>query len=251
MRLENKVAIVTGAASGIGRSMVRRYCAEGAKVLAVDIDEARLQKVLDEVSGNGGTIASRVVDVTKGEQCAAMVDDAVERWGRLDVLCNNAGVLDKLTPTADADDELFAQVIGVNLYGPFAAARKAIPIMIEQGGGNIINTASAAGTNGGRGGAVYTASKHAVVGLTKHIAWYYGDKNIRCNAIAPGHVMTRMATSNMPHMGGMQKMQPYLPLIPRAGKAAEVAEVAVFLATDESGFMNGAIVAVDGGWTLY
>ncbi len=245
--MEGKVAIVTGGASGIGRSMVRKFRAEGAHVLAVDVDEGRLGRVTEETGANG-----RIVDVRVAEQVDAMVDDAMNRWGRVDVLCNNAGVMDQLTPTADADDALFDKVIGVNLFGPFAAARKVIPKMIEQGGGVIINTASAAGTHGGRGGAVYTASKHAIVGLTKHIAWYYGDAGIRCNAITPGHVMTRMATaSGMPHSGGMAKMQPYIPLIPRAGKAMEVAEVAVFLASDAAAFMNGAIVPVDGGWTLF
>ena len=251
MRLESRAVIITGAASGIGRAMARRFAAEGARLLLTDIDRVRLDKVEASLSQSGAEVRTMVVDVGSKEAVEAMVQDAAQAFGRWDVLCNNAGVLDNLTPLEDVDDELWDKVMRVNVRGPFLAARKALPIMVEQGGGSIINTASAAGIAGGRGGAAYTASKHAVVGLTRSIAWYYGPKGVRCNAIAPGAIQTRMAATLVPHMAGFERYQPYFSLIPPHGKASEVADVALFLASDQSTYVNGAIIPVDGGWLTF
>jgi NAD(P)-dependent dehydrogenase (short-subunit alcohol dehydrogenase family) len=243
-----RVVVVTGGASGIGRAMVRRFVDGGDRVLAVDLDDGRLRKVIAEIGSDD--VQPWVGDVATAAGAAAMIEAAVGRWGRLDVLCNNAGVLDNLTPLHETDDATWRRVMGVNVDGPFFACRAALPHMLAAGRGCIVNTASAAGEHGGRGGASYTASKHAVVGLTRNIAWYYGPKGVRCNAIAPGSVLTKMQ-SMVPHNDGFARTAPYIPLIPPAGRAAEVAEAAVFLASDAASYVNGSILAVDGGWTAY
>ena len=251
MRLEGKSVVITGAASGIGRAMARRFAAEGARLLIADIDKERLGKVKGQLAETGAQVLDMVIDVGDKEQVEAMVQSAADTFGSLDVLCNNAGVLDNLTPLEDVEDEMWDRVMSINVRGPFLAARKALPIMVEQGGGSIINTASAAGLAGGRGGAVYTASKHAVVGLTSSIAWFYGPKGVRCNAIAPGAIQTKMAASLVPHMGGFERYQPYFSQIPPHGKASEVADVALFLASSDSAYVNGAVIPVDGGWLTF
>ncbi len=129
--------------------------------------------------------------------------------------------------------------------------RAVLPTFLEQGGGVIVNTASAASSHGGRGGAVYTASKHALAGLTRSVAWYYGPKGVRCNAVAPGSIKTPMASGGMPHMGGLERFQPYFPTMPPRGDAIEIARAALYLASDDSNYVNGAILAVDGGWTVF
>ena len=252
MKLEGKAAIITGAASGIGRAMARRFGAEGARLVVVDIDQGRLDEVTGQLKASGvEQVRAMVVDVLDREQVEAMVQAAVDAYGRLDVLCNNAGVLDNLTPLEDVSDELWDKVMGINVRGPFLAVRKALPVMMAQGSGSIVNTASAAGVAGGRGGAVYTASKHALVGLTRSIAWYYGPSGVRCNAIAPGAIQTRMASTLVPHMGGFERYQPYFSQIPPHGKASEVADVALFLASEDSAYVNGAVIPVDGGWLTF
>ena len=141
--------------------------------------------------------------------------------------------------------------MGVNLEGPFFASRAALPAMLEAGGGAIVNTASAAGLAGGRGGAAYTASKHALIGLTRSVAWYYGAQNIRCNAIAPGAIATPMAGRLVPHPGGFERMKDYFSTVPPMGQPDSVADAALFLASDEGRYVNGAVLTVDGGWLSY
>ncbi len=250
-RLADKAALITGAASGIGRSMARRFAAEGARLVLADRDEKRLAKVLNELTEKGATVQSAVVDLSDSAACAAMVNQCVEAYGGIDILCNNAGVLDNLTPCHDTNDEMFELVMSVNVNAPFAAIRAALPHMLEKESGAIVNTSSAAGAHGGRGGCAYTTSKHAVIGLTRSVAWFYGGKGIRCNAIAPGSIQTRMAATLIPHPEGMAAYQPHFPTIPRFGKAMEVAEAALFLASDAAAYVNGAVLAVDGGWTAY
>lgn len=251
MLLEDRVAIITGAASGIGRAMARRFAKEGAKLVLADLQEERLNKVADELKSTNSAVIARLVDVGSPGDTEAMIQSAVDAFGRLDVLCNNAGVLDNLTPVEDTSDELWDRVMRVNAKGPFLASRAGLKLMVEQGSGSIINTSSAAGLRGGRGGGAYTASKHAVVGLTRSIAWYYGSKGVRCNAIAPGAIMTAMAGGFIPHQGGFDAYQPHFQMVPPHGRAADVADVALFLASDESRYVNGAVLPVDGGWMSF
>ena len=246
MTLTDKVTIITGAASGIGRSIARKFADGGAKIILADVDEDRLAKVHTEVGGE-----MMLCNVADKEHVAALVQKAIDTHGRVDVLCNNAGILDNLTPATDTDDELWDRVIAVNMTGPFQLARAVLKHMLDQGSGSIVNTTSAAGLHGGRGGCSYTASKHGLVGLTRSIAWYYGPHGIRCNAVAPGAIQTRMASTLVPHMGGFERYQGYFATIPPHGKAIEVADVVAFLASDEAGYVNGAILPVDGGWSTF
>jgi NAD(P)-dependent dehydrogenase (short-subunit alcohol dehydrogenase family) len=250
MGLTNKATVITGAASGIGRSMARVFAARGARLVLVDRDEARLAKVAAELSSAQHQVVTCDGDVTDQADVDRVIDRCIEAYGRVDALCNNAGVLDNLTPLHLTDDATWDRVMGINARGPFLFCRRVLPLMMEQGSGAIVNTASAAGAHGGRGGAAYTASKHAVVGLTRSIAWFYADKGVRCNAIAPGSILTKMQQMQ-PNMDGFARYQPYFQTIPRAGKASEVAAAAAFLASDDAAYVNGAVLEVDGGWTAY
>jgi len=240
-RLDGRVAVVTGAASGIGRSIARRLVASGAEVVLVDLDASRLQAVADELDAE-----AVVVDLSTQDGVDEMLDRA-----QVDILINNAGVLDGLTPLAEVDDALWSRVMRVNVDAPFRAMRAVLPQMVERGNGVILNTCSAAALAGGRAGAAYTASKHALLGLTRSVAWYYGSHGVRCNAVAPGAIQTRMHTREMPSLTGMERTAPYFPTIPAHGKAMEVAEVAVFLCSDAARYINGAVLPVDGGWLAY
>jgi NAD(P)-dependent dehydrogenase (short-subunit alcohol dehydrogenase family) len=241
MKLENKVAVVTGAASGIGRSIARVYVAEGAHVVAVDLDGDRLAKVAEELG-----CTAVVADIT-----TEAGREAVLARERVDVLVNNAGILDRLTPLVEVEDDLWDRVMAVNVTAPFKLCRAAVPGMIAQGGGVILNTCSAASLSGGRAGCAYTASKHALLGLTRSIAWYYGSEGIRCNAIAPGAIQTKMHMRDMPHQGGMEKYAKHFGTIPEHGKAMQVARVALFLASEDASYINGEVLCVDGGWNAF
>ena len=250
MRLENQVAIITGAASGIGKAMAEAFGMAGAKLVLADINEGALSDVVSNLVERGVEGVAYTGNLAEPKIADELVARAVREFGRLNILCNNAGVLDRLTPVADVSDELWDQVMGVNVTAPMMLCRRAIPIMLEEGGGVILNTASVAASSPGCGGAAYTASKHAVLGLTKSIAWFYGDRGIRCNAISPGAIMTPMSAA-IPHSGGMEKMAPYLPIIGRYADPSEVADAALFLVSDESKYMNGSNLTIDGGWTLF
>lgn len=250
MKLEDKVAIVTGGASGIGKAMALLFAKEGAKVVIGDLNEKAAGEVVLEIEESGGKAIAVVGDCCTPEGADKLVSAATSTYGSLDILCNNAGVLDGLTPAAEVTDELWDKVIAVNLTGPMMLSRRALAIMLEQGSGAILNTSSVASDRAGRGGAAYTASKHGVNGLTKSIAFHYGDKGIRCNAISPGAIMTPMAIAKMPNQTGMEKMAPFLPLIQRYGQPEEVANAALFLVSEESKYINGSILTIDNGWAL-
>src|SRR5690625_4223789 len=183
MRLEDKVAIVTGAASGMGRAIALRFAAQGAKVVAVDLNQEGVENVVKEIESADGTAKALAVNVAKREDVENMIDTAVETYGTLDILVNNAGIMDKMEPVGDVEDDNWDLIMNVNVKGMMMAMRKAIPIFLEKESGIIINTASTGGLNGAHAGATYTASKHAVVGLTKNTAFMYAENGIRCNAI--------------------------------------------------------------------
>ena len=249
MKLEGKVAVVTGAGSGIGRAIATLFVQEGAKVVATDLVPAGLESLAAELGASGpGSLTTITGDVSKREDAEKMVDVAVSSDGTIDILINNAGIMDNFVPVADIDDALFERVLGVNLWGPMYTMRKALAVMLEKGSGSIVNIASVAGLEGGRGGSSYTASKHGVIGLSMATAFAYAQKGIRCNVIAPGPVATNIAVPN-PNPFGMSRSQLTFATIVRQGQPSELANAALFLASDDASFVNGAVLVVDGGWT--
>jgi len=248
MRLKDQVAIITGAGSGMGREMAKLFAAEGASVVAADLVLEGVEQVVSEITTAGGTAMALRVDVSSAQEVEAMIDTAVTTYGRLDVLVNNAGIMDRVLPVADCPDEVWDRVMGVNLNGPFYACRKAVPIMVKQGGGSIINTASIASVRGGVAGVAYTSSKHALLGLTKNIAGYYAKDGIRCNAICPGGVATAIGLGGVPHPEALARLMKVAETAPRTAQPEEMATIALFLASSESSFVNGAGLVADGGW---
>jgi len=250
MRFENQVAVVTGAASGIGRALVKQFVAEGAAVVAVDIAEEALQQVVAELQSQGGKVTASVANIAADADVERMLNTAVSTYGQLDILCNNAGIMDRMTPAADVPLDLWDRVIAINLTGPFLACRRAIPLMLERGGGRIVNTASEASFRGGAAGTPYTASKHGVLGLTRSIAFHYGNQGIRCNAVCPGGVETAIGVGGMPHEAGLAKVRAFLQGVGlQIAKPEQIASVIAFLASDEASNVNGAILAADYGWS--
>ncbi|MFH5186555.1 glucose 1-dehydrogenase [Paenibacillus sp. TAB 01] len=250
MKLQNKVAVVTGARSGMGRAIAELYAREGAKVVVADLNQANIDTVVESIVASGGEAVGVTANVAKDADVTAMVETAVRTFGSIDVLVNNAGIMDNFVPVADVTDELWERVLGVNLYGPFYACRAALKHMVgQESGGVIINNASVGGLFGARGGSSYVTSKHGVIGLTKSIAATYGrDGKIRCNAIAPGAVNTNIgSTITAPHPLGLAAQNDTGPA--RTGDPMDIARVALFLASDDAGFVNGDVVKVDGGWT--
>jgi NAD(P)-dependent dehydrogenase (short-subunit alcohol dehydrogenase family) len=242
-RLKNKVAIVTGAGSGIGAATARRFHSEGAKVVLADISGA--QDVLAKELGDGALAVT--TDVTNGESVRAMIAAAVDTFGRLDVLHNNAGIDGELHRIGEMPEEAWDQVQAINLRGVFLGVRYAIPEMLKTGGGSIINTASMAATVAFPTMSSYCAAKGGVIMLTKAAAAEYAAEGIRVNAISPGTIRTAI-TSHLPAdmINAIIERNP----VGRIAEASEVASLAVFLASDESAFITGADHLIDGGYTL-
>ncbi|QNK58007.1 SDR family oxidoreductase [Paenibacillus sp. PAMC21692] len=252
MKLQNKVAVVTGAASGMGKEIALLFAAEGAKVVVSDLNVEGAGKVVEEITAKGGTAVAVASNVAKEEDVQNLIDSAVNEYGTLDILINNAGIMDNFVPVGDLTDELWERVFAVNTTGPMRTIRKSLPIFLEKESGIIVNIASAGGLFGSRAGAAYTAAKHAVVGLTKNVGYQYSVKGIRCNAIAPGGVATNISTSiNAPNEFGMGRAMAGMGINPRTGTPEEIAKVALFLASDDSSFINGTVVTADAGWTAY
>ncbi|MEZ0365900.1 SDR family NAD(P)-dependent oxidoreductase [Mycobacterium sp. pUA109] len=248
-RMKGKVAIVTGAGRGIGEAMARALAAEGASVVVADIsgDQESVAKSI------GGAAVGFNVDVTSSASVAAMVKFAVERFGGLHVLCNNAGIDGDIAPTAAYSPENFDRVIAVNLRGVFLGMHHAIPAMLQSGGGSIINTASIAAVKSPPGIVGYCAAKAGVIGLTKGAASDHSRGGIRVNAILPGVIETPMylqLVDTNPAMHDIITAEANRAAIGRTGKAEEVAAAVVFLASDESSFLTGLALPVDGGYAI-
>lgn len=247
-RFDGKVALVTGAASGIGLATATRLAREGARVLACDINAVLLKTEIDALVEQGLDVSHRVLDVTSRVDCDGAVADAVARFGKLDVLCNIAGIL-MLKSFTDVSDEDWARIQSINVNGPFYMCRAAIPHLLESRG-NIINISSANGLVGGPFNAAYCASKGAVLMLSRALAVEYASRGVRVNAVCPGHVITPMTDAVMlPADGDMTLMQRLLPLVMPGADPAEIAAAIAYLASDESRFVTGSAFVIDGGLT--
>ncbi|HLC28292.1 MAG TPA: glucose 1-dehydrogenase [Dehalococcoidia bacterium] len=247
-KLEDKVAVITGAASGIGRATALLFAREGARVVVADWDESGGSRIAEEIAEAGGEAVSVRTDVSQAEDVRSLINAAVEGYGRLDVLFNNAGVEGELAPTADCSLENWDSVIGINLKGVFLGMKYAIPHMVSHGGGTIINNASVAGVVGFAGLPAYCASKGGVIQLTKAAALEYAKAGIRVNAICPGVIATPMVERVIGDNKEMKKSFEALEPVGRFGTPEEVARLALFLATEDSSFCTGAPFIVDGGF---
>lgn len=250
MKLEHKVAVVTGASSGAGRAIVELFVKEGASVVAVARREERLAELERSLSGAAGKIAVYVGDVSQREVDEAMIDFAVEKFGRLDILVNNAGVMDDMSPVGTASDERYAKVMAVNVYGPMCAMRKAVNVFLAQGtGGSIVNVGSE-GARKNSAGAVYCGSKAALEAMSSNTAFMYADQHIRCNVVAIGALKTEIGASiGVPDPAGYARVQVACATNPGLGEPMDAAWAALYLACDDAKFINGAYLTVDGGWS--
>lgn len=243
-RLQNKVCIITGAASGMGESEAIAFAQQGAKLIIADMNLEQANQVAENIINAGGEAFAFRVDVTQFDQLKQLVEFTLEKFGRIDVLLNNAGIFDKYTNSLDTTEELWDRMFAINVKAVFNLSNLVLPKMIEQGSGAIINIASIAGLVAQMGGASYTASKHAVIGYTKHLAAMYAKHGLKINAICPGTIRTPM-TAKMLETRPTDKIP-----LDRFGEASEVAELAIFLASDEARFMNGSCITIDGGYTI-
>jgi len=251
MRLQDKVIVVTGGGGGMGRAIATLFAAEGARLMLGEWNEQSLAETLAEIRGKGGTVNGVRGNVAVQADAEGLIEAAVSQYGRVDVLINNAGVMDLQQGIGELDDAMWERVMGINLNGPMYTSRKAVQHMLRQGGGNIINVVSAAGLGGGSAGAAYTISKHGVVGLTRNTAWTYTNKNIRCNAICPGGVATGIVKSlDMSKVDplGAERNGVYWATMTKMLQPEEIAKLALYLAGDESTFINGTIITADNGW---
>ncbi|MDQ6423407.1 SDR family oxidoreductase [Paenibacillus sp. LHD-117] len=245
MRLQGKVAIITGAANGMGAAEAKIFAKEGAKVVATDLNESKLNEIVDEIKAAGGVAVAIKQNVTSEEEWKAVVDQTVALYGKVDVLVNNAGIASVKT-IENIEMSEWNAVMDVNLNGCVLGMKYCIPEMKKAGGGSVINISSIGGIVGMAGSSPYTAAKGALRALSKSAAVEYGKDKIRVNSVHPGIIVTPMTAPSMET--AMPYYQAYTQL-PYMGEPEDVAYGVVFLASDESKFMTGSELVIDGGWT--
>lgn len=253
-KLAGKTAIVTGAGSGMGKAIAQLFAAEGCNVVAADINEQRLEALQSNIKTNGGEVTTITANMAVEDDIERMIAAAVNAYGTLDILINNAGIMDHFAPVADLDNSMWEKVMNINVTGPMKAMRAAVKIFLSKGSGSIVNIASVGGLYGARAGAAYTASKHALIGLTKNTGFIYAKTGIRCNAIAPGAVATNIGdTIDMTKITPLinDRIMTGMVLNAKTGEPTDIAKAALFLASDDAAFVNGTVLTVDGAWTAY
>jgi NAD(P)-dependent dehydrogenase (short-subunit alcohol dehydrogenase family) len=246
MKLADQVAIVTGAAHGIGRAIAEAFGAEGAAVLVADVDDAAGEETAAIIRARGQAASFVRCDVADEQQVAHVVTMAAAKNGRIGVLVNNAAWMSDLLDVEHATTDSWRKSVEVNLLGAASFIRLALPHMLPHRSGSIINVSSVQGLVGARSSAAYTATKHALIGLTRSVAYDYGLHGIRCNALCPGPIRTRISP---PPGSELHQRQIGKTMLGRTGEPAEVARAAVFLASDDASYITGAALPVDGGWT--
>lgn len=242
-RFDGKTVIVTGAGSGIGRAVASRIAREGGRVIAVDISKDRLTEFVTSLPKAHMVVT--VADITKEQDIKKIIDAAS---GQVDALANVAGIMDNMTPLHEVTDEVWDRVLAVNLTGMMKLARAVLPLMLKKHRGSIVNVGSEASLRGSAAGVAYTASKHAVIGLTKSSAYMYGPSGIRINAVAPGAVMTNIEARFDSELGAA-RVNAALTLMPDAATPEELAASICFLLSDDAVNINGAVLASDSGWS--
>lgn len=250
MKLANKVALITGAGSGMGRAAALLFAKEGAKIAAIDINIGAAEETTKQIKSEGGNAFAFKADVSKTEDAKAMVDATISRLAVPNIVYNNAGIEGEGGFLAQLSEEGFDRVIAINLRGVWLGMKHSLPHMVKNGGGSIINTASIAGMVAVKGAAAYCAAKAGVIALTRVAAMEYGRYNVRVNAICPGAIDTPMV-ARISGEGGMNpQATSRISLLGRIGKPEEIAKTALFLASDDSSFATGAPFIIDGGWTV-
>lgn len=249
MKLEGKSILVTGASSGMGKEIVRLFAQEGANVIAMARRMERLEALAEELKDMPGKVIAFQGDVSLQADNEAAIDEALKQFGKLDGLVNNAGIMDDMSAVGNITNERLEQIFQVNVYGPMYLMRKAVQVFIDQGqGGNIINVASVGGLRT-VAGAIYGASKAALISLTKNTAFMYQPEGIRCNAIAPGGITTEIQTSmGQPNVSAYERLSKIHAASPEPGTAEDIAQAALFLMSDDSKYISGDVLVIDGGW---
>lgn len=242
-RLQDEIALVIGGTSGIGEATAKAFAGEGAKVAVAGRDETDGKRIVDEIRGADGEAIFVRIDTTNTEDLKEGVSRIIDRYGTIDILYNGAGIHDSYKNVIETDEETYDKLMEVNVKGPFLAAKAVLPTMLDKGKGTIINIGSQSTFVAGAGGSAYVTSKHAIEGFTKQLTYDFGGRGIKANLIAPGFITT-------PMVEGVKEER--LKDIPaqRAGKPEEVASIAVFLASEESDYVQGASIKMDGGWTV-
>jgi NAD(P)-dependent dehydrogenase (short-subunit alcohol dehydrogenase family) len=250
--LSNKVSLITGAASGIGKAIAQKFLEHSAPLILVDRNQEKLEEIAGEFKDQPHAhVLTYGVDVSDKDAVHEVVRESIKHFGVVDVLVNNAGILDDFSGVSEMGLEQYQHVMNVNLNGAVYFSHFVLPEMLREGKGSIINIASVGGLNGARAGAAYTMSKHAMIGLTKHTAFSYAKQGVRCNAVCPGGINTGISEGISVNEIGYQKSAMGFPLIPRMGESEEIAELALFIASDHSSLLNGAVVVADAGWSSY
>lgn len=255
-RLEGKVALITGSTAGMGRESAKIFAQEGAKVVVTGRRQERVDELVAWGKENGLDISGIAADVLDPASAEKLVNFTIEQYGKIDVLFANHGMVDQGYTIPNLPENIMLDVINCNLLSYVRLCAKVIPLMLDQNSGSIITTSSTCGIKGYGGSPIYTASKHALVGLTKNMAYQYSSTGIRINSIAPGQFITEVLDRWGDAGFGADKtftdkLGPTFVTLPGAGNLEDIAHLAVYLASDESHFVNGAIIPCDGGWAAY